>query len=80
MPDGDPDLWVLTFRPLARPVPVPNRVRKLLKRASELGLVCLTLRDGTAADSGEMERMLQALCERVLQQSELLSKKAEVKG
>lgn len=77
MLDGDPDLWVLTFRPLARDIPVPVRVRKLLKRAAELGLVCLTLRDGTAADSGELERMLEALCERVLQQSELLSKRAE---
>lgn len=77
MPDGDPELWTLTFRPLPRDVPVPSRVRKLLKRAAELGLVCVGVRDATSDESGELQRLLEALCERVLVQSEILGKRAE---
>lgn len=75
--DDPPDLWVLVFRALPGRVPSPVRVRRLLKWADQLGLVCERCRDADASETGELHAVIRALAERVHQQSELLAKRAE---
>lgn len=77
MSDPDPDLWAIVLRPLPRDVPVAVRVKRLLKMAASLGLVCVRCRDATVDESGRLEQLVEGLCERVAAQAELLAKQNE---
>lgn len=71
-----PERWMLILEPLpddTRPAGV--RVRQLLKLAKRTcGLKCVRVRDAVAD-----EQFILALAERVYEQSELLSRRAERK-
>ena len=73
----DPDVWVLVFRALAHDVPAPHRVKRLLKWADSLGLKLVRCRDASNTEDGTLEATIDALCERVWAQAELLAKRAE---
>lgn len=66
MPDPTDDTWVLVFRPLPSDVPVPVRIRRLLKIAGrQLALRCVLVRDPTpdelAHTGGDNDRIDAAL-------------------
>ncbi len=73
----EPEEWVLVLRPSASDVPVAARVRKLLKRAGELNLRCVAVRDAQGGETEASVKLLEALAERVAAQKELLERKAE---
>lgn len=75
--DDPVEFWVLVLRARGDRVPVPARIRRILKHAASLRLECVQVRDAEASETGEKERVIQALAERVYQQSQLLSRKAE---
>ena len=75
----EPESWVLVLRPLPRTTPVPQRVRRLLKVASSLGLQCVSVRDAATDESGELQAVIRGLADRVHKQAELLRKSAEKK-
>lgn len=79
MAETVPERWVLVIESYSDDErPVPQRVKQLLKYAARAcGLRCVQVRDAEAGESREVEELVEALCDRVYAQGELLAKRAE---